>query len=315
MFRFVVLAGLVLTTAWLAREAGWLQLPLRVPLPAASPHESYRRSLARAGLDTSLVQKWLDASRHSVTVPVPVTLPTRETFRLRTGEAHAWAFRVTLKRGQRIDATAEVSGVMPTVTFVDVFEPGDRLEDDAAHALGALRGATYEAEEDRDVIVRVQPELFRGGTLEVALRAVPALRFPVANARVRDVHSVFGDPRDAGRRQHEGVDIFASRGTPVLSASDGVVMRVGETGLGGRVVWVWDTARGLRFYYAHLDEQHVTPGQRVEAGEVLGTVGNTGNARTTPPHLHFGIYERGTGAIDPYWFIAPPRPDHANASR
>jgi murein DD-endopeptidase MepM/ murein hydrolase activator NlpD len=129
------------------------------------------------------------------------------------------------------------------------------------------------------------------------------------------VQSIFGDPRDAGRRQHEGVDIFASRGTPVLSATHGVVTRVGETTRGGRVVWVWDPGRALSLYYAHLSEQHVTIGQRVDAGDVLGTVGNTGNARTTPPHLHFGIYERGRGAIDPYWFIAPPRRTSSTALR
>lgn len=137
----------------------------------------------------------------------------------------------------------------------------------------------------------------------------------MANARLRDLQSVFGDPRDAGRRQHEGVDISARRGTPVLSATNGVVMRVAETTLGGRVIWIFDTSRGLRLYYAHLDEQLVTTGQRVNAGDVLGTVGNTGNARTTPPHLHFGIYERGTGALDPYWFIAPPSGGTANVSR
>jgi peptidoglycan LD-endopeptidase LytH len=116
---------------------------------------------------------------------------------------------------------------------------------------------------------------------------------------------VFGDPRDGGRRRHEGVDIFAKRGTPVLSASSGVVTRVGEGGLGGRVVWVWDPARSLLLYYAHLQEQLVSTGTRVRAGEPIGTVGNTGNARTTPPHLHFGIYRRGAGAIDPEAFIAP----------
>jgi peptidoglycan LD-endopeptidase LytH len=103
----------------------------------------------------------------------------------------------------------------------------------------------------------------------------------------------------------------------VVSATDGVVTRVGEGGLGGRVVWVWNPARGLLLYYAHLDEQLVRTGEPVRRGDILGTVGNTGNARTTPPHLHFGIYHRGIGAIDPYWFIAPKQvtsPPRATAS-
>jgi murein DD-endopeptidase MepM/ murein hydrolase activator NlpD len=316
MVRLVVLTGLLVAGAWLAREAGWITWPLPATLGPASPHEIYRRSLERAGLaDTLIGQAWLDASERALKVALPVPLPTRERLSIDSTDPEAWGYRVALKRGQRVEVLAQVASRAPASAFVDVFELGAELSDEPDHATGALRAATYEAEEDREMLVRVQPELLHAGTLEVTLRAAPALRFPVANASVRNLQSVFGDPRDAGRRQHEGVDIFARRGTPVVSASDGIVLRVGETDLGGRVVWIWDVSRGLRLYYAHLHEQLVTTGQRVNAGDVLGTVGNTGNARTTPPHLHFGIYERGTGAIDPYWFIAPPRADTSNALR
>jgi peptidoglycan LD-endopeptidase LytH len=120
--------------------------------------------------------------------------------------------------------------------------------------------------------------------------------------------------RDAGRRSHEGIDIFAARGTPVVAASDGVVTSVGENRLGGKVVWVWNPSRRVRLYYAHLQDQMVRTGTLVSAGDTLGTVGNTGNAKTTPPHLHFGISARGEGAIDPDAFIRPmpglpPSPD------
>jgi peptidoglycan LD-endopeptidase LytH len=64
---------------------------------------------------------------------------------------------------------------------------------------------------------------------------------------------------------------------------------------------------GQSHYYAHLDDQLVTPGQRVRAGEPLGTVGSTGNARGTAPHLHFGIYARGQGPLDPFPFVHDPR--------
>lgn len=73
--------------------------------------------------------------------------------------------------------------------------------------------------------------------------------------------------------------------------------RVGNGGLGGKTVWQ-RTDDGLSIYYAHLDEQLVSPGDYVEKGTPIGTVGNTGNARTTPPHLHFGIY-KNRGAVDP----------------
>jgi peptidoglycan LD-endopeptidase LytH len=117
------------------------------------------------------------------------------------------------------------------------------------------------------------------------------------------VGSRFGDPRDGGSRDHQGVDIFAPRGTPVLAAADGWVTGATENRLGGKVVWVWNPASGEALYYAHLDRQEVSPGARVRAGDVIGRVGNTGNARGTPPHLHFGIYEPGQGAVDPLPFI------------
>jgi peptidoglycan LD-endopeptidase LytH len=102
------------------------------------------------------------------------------------------------------------------------------------------------------------------------------------------------------------VDIFAPRGTPVLAAAPGRAYRVGITNLGGKVVWVRDPLRNARLYYAHLDSQHVRDGDRIEIGDTLGFVGNTGNARTTPPHLHFGLYRTGEGAIDPTPFLRPP---------
>ena len=131
--------------------------------------------------------------------------------------------------------------------------------------------------------------------------------------------SAFGAERDGGQREHHGIDILAPRGTPVLSAGDGVVSSVAVTDVGGKVVWVSDPARDLSLYYAHLDSQSVSTGTRVRAGDVLGTVGNTGNARTTVPHLHFGIYHRREGPIDPMPFVheppaAPPPPPVADTS-
>ena len=300
MWRVVVLAAL-LAVAWFGRDARWLE-QLR-PLIFSSPHQEYVAGLEQTGVaETSLARDWIAAGTSALAQPTKVALPHERVIRFVGQRPAAYAFRVTLNRGQRVDAMANVSAEVPTTTFVDVFEPG---ADQVSHEAGSLRAAQHEAEADGDVIIRVQPELLRDGELRVSLRAAPALRFPVADTRAAGLHSAFGAPRDAGRREHEGVDIFARRGTPVLSATDGLVTRVAESGLGGRVVWVWNAKRGLRLYYAHLDEQLVGAGTRVKAGDVLGTVGNTGNARTTPPHLHFGIYEPGSGAIDPYWFIVP----------
>ena len=82
-----------------------------------------------------------------------------------------------------------------------------------------------------------------------------------------------------------------------------MVRNVGTSRLGGNVVWVWDPERRHSVYYAHLDRQLAEPGSYVQAGDTIGLVGNTGNARTTPPHLHFGIYRRGRGAVDPWPFV------------
>src|SRR5690606_2218594 len=125
---------------------------------------------------------------------------------------------------------------------------------------------------------------------------------PVAASARQHIGSFFGDARDGGGRQHEGIDIFAARHTPVVAAADGVVGRVGNNRLGGKVVWLRPKNRPVNLYYAHLDSQLVTFGQVVNEGDTLGLMGNTGNARTTPPHLHFGVYGPA-GAVDPLPFI------------
>lgn len=133
------------------------------------------------------------------------------------------------------------------------------------------------------------------------LASMPAptlLTVPVSGVRRQALRDTWGAAR-SGKRTHEGIDIFAKHGTPVLSATEGIVMRVGTNRLGGQVVWVLGPA-GQRHYYAHLARfADVRPGMRVEAGRTLGYVGTTGNAKGTPPHLHYGIYGIG-GATNPY---------------
>ncbi|WP_108665744.1 M23 family metallopeptidase [Euzebya rosea] len=107
----------------------------------------------------------------------------------------------------------------------------------------------------------------------------------------------WGAPRSGGR-SHQGVDMFAARGMPVLAAAAGTV-RVGSNGLGGLTVNLYDTA-GNRYYYAHLDSVAVTSGQTVAAGQTVGGAGTSGNARGTPPHLHWQVHPGGRGPTDPY---------------
>src|SRR5579875_3658760 len=128
-----------------------------------------------------------------------------------------------------------------------------------------------------------------------------SLSFPVSGKR-SNIRGFWGDERDGGARLHKGIDIFAKKGTPVVAVCDGIVVDEGNGGRGGKVVWLQSASHPWRAYYAHLDRQLVRDGQHVKKGQVLGTVGNTGNAKTTPSHLHFGIYT-ARGAVNPLPYV------------
>ena len=125
------------------------------------------------------------------------------------------------------------------------------------------------------------------------------LLMPVGGVRLKQVNDSWHAPRDGGNRRHEGQDIFARRGTPVYSATEGYLVRIGESHLGGRTVSVLG-AGGRVYYYAHLDSYalNIAEGDYVTPETILGYVGTTGNAQGTPPHLHFAVYT-STGAINP----------------
>lgn len=130
------------------------------------------------------------------------------------------------------------------------------------------------------------------------------LTIPVAGVLKRQISDTWGAPRSGGR-SHKGVDIFAKRGTPVLSATEGIVSRVGTNALGGHVINVVGPGRQVH-YYAHLDRYGAfNPGDIVYPGSILGYVGTTGNARGTPPHLHYGVYDPVRGAINPWPLLTP----------
>ena len=143
---------------------------------------------------------------------------------------------------------------------------------------------------------------------KVPLEADDALLMPVEGVRVSQVADTWGAARSEGRT-HEGQDIFAPRGTPIYSATQGYVYRIGENPLGGNTVVVIGGG-GIRYYYAHLDSfaEELREGEYVTAETLLGYVGNTGNAATTPPHLHLGMYGGSYescdwDAVNPYSFL------------
>lgn len=133
--------------------------------------------------------------------------------------------------------------------------------------------------------------------------APETLPVPVAGVAREALADTWGASRSGGRT-HQGIDIFAPRGTPVLSTTTGWVVGVGENRLGGRTVRVLGPGREVH-YYAHLNTYgRFGTGDVVAAGDTLGTVGTTGNAVGTPPHLHYGIYA-AAGATNPYPRLAP----------
>lgn len=275
-----------------------------------TPYEAYQESLADAGLsETALGVDWLAAGRTAVDLAAPVSLPFEEAGFITAEDPGAMAYRISIARGQRLTASISLQSDDEARVFVDLFRvpssEGDRprpiLSTDSVPG-----DFVHEPWRGGDFILRLQPELLRGGQYHVTLRLEAQLAFPVEGHNMRAVQSMFGADRDAGRRSHDGVDIFARRGTPVLATSAGVVNRVNVTNLGGKVVWLRDPVRNSNIYYAHLDSQYVVSGARVQVGDTLGFVGNTGNARTTPPHLHFGVYRSGEGPIDPSPFLRIP---------
>jgi len=112
----------------------------------------------------------------------------------------------------------------------------------------------------------------------------------------------WGFPRSGGRR-HKGTDMFAKHGTPLIAITNGVIRKVGNGGLGGITLWLKGD-NGIHYYYAHNSKNIVRTGQRVTAGQTIAYVGKTGNARTTPPHLHIQVHPGGGSAVNPYPYMS-----------
>ena len=275
-----------------------------------TPHETYQAQLADAGLaETALAKDWTRAGESALEDATAIALPFQETGHITPERPGAVGYRITIPRGRKFTFEVSLDSSEDTRLFIDLFRVPANEEEDALRPVftsdSVSRTFTHEPWRGGEFILRVQPELLRGGNYRVTLREEALLGFPVEGRSMPSILSFFGAERDGGRRVHHGVDIFAPRGTPVLSATDGRVRRVRETSRGGKVVWVREPVHDASLYYAHLDSQYVSNGQMVKRGDTVGFVGNTGNARTTPPHLHFGLYRRGP--IDPLPFLTPPR--------
>jgi murein DD-endopeptidase MepM/ murein hydrolase activator NlpD len=130
------------------------------------------------------------------------------------------------------------------------------------------------------------------------------LEMPVVGVKSYELDDSWHAPRDGGVRVHKGIDIFAKKGTPVVAVVDGIVSYIGDQPKGGHCLWL-TTESGTAFYYAHLDRwaAGLYEGMEVQQGDLLGFVGNTGNAIHTPSHLHFGINQNDE-MVNPYPILA-----------
>jgi peptidoglycan LD-endopeptidase LytH len=293
--RAVVVAAAVLSWSC-GSEPG--QLPVFLP---NTPHERYEFAFRNAGLEsTALGYQWIMASQAALDEALPIDLPHREIGFFEPTQAPSFGYRLSLRKGQRLIAEVGFPSAR-TLIFIDLFLlSGDSVYSfvPEAHADSGGRRLDYVIRQDGDYVLRMQPELLSAGRYELTMLGAGSLAFPVDGHSTDNIRSGFGAPRDGGRRSHQGVDIFAPRGTPVLAAQRGYVGSTRGNTLGGKVVWLRTELGSL--YYAHLDSVIARRGDTVSVGDTLGLVGNTGNARTTPTHLHFGVYARRPADPLPY---------------
>lgn len=140
-----------------------------------------------------------------------------------------------------------------------------------------------------------------------------ALVMPVAGYPVAKLHRDWGDPREGGKRQHQGLDIMAAAGTPVVAAFGGTIEKLFESERGGHTLYIRSPDQRWSLYYAHLQgyAPGLKEGQRVRQGQIVGYVGDSGNAGPGNTHLHFAVHWMRAGdgwyqgePVDPYPLLA-----------
>jgi len=127
-----------------------------------------------------------------------------------------------------------------------------------------------------------------------------ALLIPVLGVAAGQLTDTYSQSRGAGR-SHDAIDIMAARGTPVLAADDGRVVKLFNSKPGGLTLYQFDRQEKIAYYYAHLDSyaEGVVEGRQLKRGELVGYVGSTGNASPEAPHLHFAVFLLGP---EKYWW-------------
>ena len=206
-------------------------------------HEAYWYALKQANLlQTALGSEWLKAAERPFQEQIAIKLPYQESFEIFNQLPDAHGYRFEAKRGQEILVNITHITEVTTRLFVDLF----RITSDTLNPFIQVASAdstlalSFQPRRDASYLLRLQPELLRGGRFSVTIENRPTHAFPVSGKNRYAIGSVFGDPRDGGRREHHGVDIFAKRHTPILAPIEATVRFVGTRGIGGKVVWLRD---------------------------------------------------------------------------
>ncbi|SEJ30990.1 Peptidase family M23 [Dyadobacter sp. SG02] len=274
-----------------------------------TPQEHYERELLKAKMEKTVAgSAWFRMSAEVLSDSLFTIVPYQE--RVFLGDSlPAQAFRLTVPEGRRLVITPNRTDAdSAALLFMELYKIRWNGKPQRLKYLETNgENITYSSGEQDTLLLKLQTGLSQKLAVTVSLSTEPTLGFPVAGHNMSSVISVWRAERDAGARSHEGIDIRARRGTPAIAARSGFVSQVGMNNLGGKVVFLSVPDSPYSLYYAHLDSQLVSTGQLVTVGDTLGLIGNTGNAITTSPHLHFGIYARGSGAVNPLPFIEDRR--------
>lgn len=272
---------------------------------AATPHEQYQKKLVNVGLDkTAMGAAWLNAATMSTQKALNINIPYTENGYFAADKVPATAYKFKATKGQKLNIKLNKTPSGAALIYIDVWYSTDQSQKLIASADTLNNPIVFDIDETGTYLIRLQPELLQNVSYELEITAGPSLAFPIKSKNTNSIKSYWGDGRDNDARKHEGIDIFGNFRTPVLAISEGTVTRVNENNLGGKVVWMRPKGKDYTLYYAHLDKQIAIEGQEVKIGDTLGLMGNTGNARNTPTHLHFGIYTFN-GAVNPLPFIDP----------
>lgn len=263
-----------------------------------SAKEKYQREY---NISDELYSIWEEQAALAFNDSIQVELPYIQAGQFRPKNFQIYSYNLNLNEGENLEIAVGPDSINHPV-FIDLY----KIQNDSLQSFEKIQMSKYgetvlsaEIKEPGIYKVVIQPGIETHTEFSLQMKKSSIYKFPVAGGNNRNVQSFWGAARDGGRRSHEGVDIFAQRGTPVVAVTDGRITSSGEKGLGGKQVWLRDTKRGQSLYYAHLDSIAILKSTRVKTGDTIGFVGNTGNAITTAPHLHFGIYKGYRGAVNP----------------